>query len=451
MNKLRGGIQLVNPPAELLERLTYPNPFEPDQEFLGYRDDGAGKVTVPRKSIDISPDIVDVTTSPISIGIKSSFSLRDYQIKPVNKITSLLTGGYNQCLLTARTGSGKSFSLGFIIKDIGERTLILAHLSMLTTQMADELSENLDADVRIIDKDNQELGDVNICTFQYLHANPMLTLQLAKEIGFVVVDEAENMLSPSRLNVFYSLTPKYQLLMTATPSRDLVGRTPMITELIGDAIVVMEPTNEIVTTPAMFDYRHLKFHAPTNKMMYKGALTRFFLQSSIPADIVGVVGMLLEYEGCVWVIIDSLKFQDKMVELFAAQGVGAEVIRGATSTKERKRILANVESGDCRVLLASAPLSAGISMPELAHAFRVMPHSSGHELLTQQRGRLKRYSEFKDYQPTIWFDYAIEGSLAWTGKKRFKSYKEEEGFLFGSLSTIKAKVKELLDDKQRKN
>ena len=444
--KMRGGVDILNPPVELLKRLSYPNPFEPEQQFLGYRVNEDGTTTVPRCSITESPDMIDVVSSKISISLSSSFDLRDYQEKPVAQMINLLSGGYNQCLLTAKTGSGKSFTLGFVIKALGQRTLILAHLSMLTSQMMEELSDNLGADVRIIDKDNQELGDVNICTFQYLHANPKLTQEISKSIGFVVVDEAENMLSESRLNVFYSLRPKYQLLMTATPSRDLVGRTPMVKELIGEQVVVMEPHSQVEPQHVMMDYRHLRFVAPTNKMMYKNALTRFFMQSEIPADTVELVKELIKYHGCIWIIIDSLKLQDKVMALLEDVGVHSEVIRGATSTKERKRILSDVAEKKCRVLLGSAPMSAGISVPELGYAFRLMPNSSSHELLTQQEGRLKRFAPFKEVQNTVWFDYAIEGSLAYNGKKRFKFYKEQGRFTFGSFTTIKNKLEELLND-----
>lgn len=445
MTRLRGGMVIPAPAnPRLLKRLTYPNPFEPEQEFLGYKDNGDGTITVPRMSVDTPPNMVDVVSSRISITLSTSFDLRDYQEEPVAQIVDLLSGGYGQCLLTAKTGSGKSFSLGYVIKEIGERTLILAHLSMLTTQMCEELSANLGADVRLLDKNSQELGDVNICTFQYLHANSQFLAEISHRIGLVVIDEAENMLSESRLNVFYRLNPKYQLLMTATPSRDLVGRTPMIKELVGDAIVVMEPHSQIEPQHVMIDYRHLKFIAPTNKMMYKGALTRFFLTSEIPADTVDLTKSLIKAHGCVWIIIDSLKLQDKVMALLRQAGINSEVIRGATSAKERKRILLEVASGECRVLLGSAPLSAGISIPELGFAFRLMPNSSSHELLTQQEGRLKRYAKFKEGQNTLWIDFAIEGSLAYAGKKRFKFYKEQGRFTFGKFEHIKNKLKELL-------
>lgn len=443
---ITGGITVPRN-TQLQKHLTYPNPFEPEEEFCGFLDNGDGTITVPRGTIKSLPTKVNVVSSPISIGIDSSFKLRDYQEKPVANIVSLLTGDYSECLLTAKTGSGKSFSLGFVIKEVGERTLILAHLSMLTTQMFDELSANLDADVRILDKSNQELGDINITTFQYLHSNPDFLETIAQHIGLVVVDEAENMLSSSRMAVWYRLKPKYQLLMTATPSRDLVGRTPMILELVQKSKhVLMEPIDQIIPQNIMFDYRHLRFIAPTNKMLYKGALTRFFMQSEIVTDTIDLIKELINYHGCVWIIVDSLKLQDHIMELLAKQGINSEVIRGATSAKERKRILQDISEKKCRVILGSAPLSAGISIPEFAFAFRLMPHSSSHELLTQQKGRLKRSADFKSFQRPLWMDYAIEGSLAWAGKRRFKFYKEQDDFIFGKLQDIKSKLKEIINN-----
>ena len=89
MIKLRGGLVLDTPPIELLSRLTYPNPFEPEEEFLGYVKNSDGSVTVPRKSIDSSPNMVDVSSSKISISLNTSFNLRDYQEKPVAQMINL--------------------------------------------------------------------------------------------------------------------------------------------------------------------------------------------------------------------------------------------------------------------------------------------------------------------------------------------------------------------------
>jgi len=442
---IRGGLHITHDPS-IAQLLTFPNPFEPEEEFLGYSSDGK-QMVIPRNTLDTKPEACDVVSSKIKVKVDSSFQLRDYQEAPVATMIDTLTGDHAECLLTAKPGSGKSFTLAFVIEAIKERTLILAHLSMLTVQMAAELSANLKGDVVIIDGSNQELGDVNICTFQYLHTNPEVLYMLSQNIGMVVVDEAENMLSETRMNVFYTLSPKYQLLMTATPSRDLIGRTPMIKYMVGDNVVCMESDQHVARRHVMLDYRHLRFMAPTNKMMYKSALTRFFMRSQIPQDTVRLIQELVKGHGCVWVIVDSLKLQDHIVGLLQLAGLGAEVIRGATSAKERKRILKAVADKECRVLLGSAPLSAGISIPELGYAFRLMPNSSSHELLIQQEGRLGRQAPFKDHQNSLWFDYAIEGGLAYNGKKRFKFYKELGDCTFGRVETIQAKLKELIDER----
>jgi len=443
MNILRGGIEVPRN-IQLEKLLTFPNPFEPAEVFEGFITTKS-RMVVPRNIRNIKDDCsVDVVDSPISIELSNGFTLRSYQQKPVAAIINALTGIHGECLLTAKTGSGKSFSLSAVIKEVGQRTLILVHLSMLATQMFEELSANSSADIKILEKDNTELGDINIATFQYLHNNPELVIEIAKHIGLVVVDEAENMLSTTRMAVFYQFNPKYQLLMTATPSRELVGRTPMIHHLVGKNIVVMEPDTQIEPQHVMLDYRTLNFQSPGNKLMYKGALTRFIMKSTIPVDLIDFCKLLLEFEGCVWIIVDSLKLQDHIMELLKNSNINSEVIRGNTSKKERKRILDEVSDKTCRILLGSAPLSAGISMPELSFAFRLMPNSSSQELLIQQEGRLKRFAEFKLTQNTLWVDYAIEGSLAYNGKKRFAYYKSLGRFTFGKLSEIKAKINKLL-------
>lgn len=428
---------------EIHSVLTFPNPFEPLEEFRGYYLDKEYMV-VPRHTPGLTQSKMTLVSRRININVSSEFTLRPYQVEPAQEIVEYFGGYSGECLLRAATGSGKSFSLGYIISQVGQRTLILAHLSMLTDQMYDELSKNLDGDVRILDAKNQELGDVNICTFNYLHSNPDMVDLLTKEIGFVVVDECENLLSKTRLDIYLKLNPKYQLLMSATPTKELTGRTPMIRYLIGNNIVIMEPTTQIEPKFVMLDYRDLQFHSPQAKMLYKGALTRFMMSSRIPADVIDLCKELAELYGCTWIIIDSLKFQDMMASMLEDCGLSAEVIRGSTNKKERARILTAIADRQCRFLLASAPLSAGISIPELAFAFRLMPHSSSKELLNQQIGRLKRVAEFKKEQECLWFDLAIEGSLAYNGKDRMRKYKQEGSLLFRKAEKIKGHIKDIV-------
>jgi len=426
--------------------LSFPNPFEPLEEFKGYLLNTDGTMTLPRHTPTIEQGRMSLVDSPISIKVSSTFSLRDYQVEPVGGMIKTLSGDRGECLLTAKTGSGKSFSLGYVIQGVGQRTLVLAHLGMLVDQMHGELSDNLAGSVVILSGKEPELGDVNICTFQYLMANPQLVDRLKEEIGFVVVDECENLLTKSRLNIYLKLNPKYQLLMSATPSKELTGRTPMIGFLVGDNKVEMIPDTEIEPKYVMLDYRHLRFMSPQSKMMYKPALTKFFMRSSIPRDVVSLCVELVKFYGCTWIIIDSLKFQDMMVAMLAEVGLQSEVIRGNTTKKERKRILEAVASGECRFLLGSAPLSAGISIPELGFSFRIMPNSSSQELLEQQEGRLKRPAPFKKTQSVLWFDFAIEGSLAYGGKIRMKRYRKTGRLSFGKTDAIKAQLKELVYD-----
>lgn len=439
-------MQITNIPFDMAmdNILSFPNPFEPEQEFKGYLLNTDGSMTIPRHTPTVKQGKLQLVNSPINIKVSSNFSLRSYQTTPVKAIIQILSKERGECLLTAATGSGKSFSLGYVIQGVAQKTLILAHLGMLVDQMYGELKENLDGNVVILEGKTPELGDVNICTFQYLMANPQLVERLKTEIGFVVVDECENLLTKSRLNIYLKLSPKYQLLMSATPSKELTGRTPMIGFLIGDNRVEMVPDTQIEPKYVMLDYRHLRFMSPTSKMMYKPALTKFFMRSEIPTDISKLCAELVKFYGCTWIIIDSLKFQDLMVHLLSEVGLGAEVIRGNTSKKERKRILEAIASGECRFILGSAPLSAGISIPELGFSFRVMPNSSSQELLEQQEGRLKRPAPFKKFQSVIWFDLAIEGSLAYGGKQRMLRYQKTGRLTFGKTAVIQEQLQELI-------
>lgn len=314
-----------------------------------------------------------------------------------------------------------SYMLGSVIVEVGQRVLVLAHLSMLIDQMYEELTNNLNADIRILGKNQKDFGDINLCTFQFLMANQDILEQLKDAIGFVVVDECENIATPSRLGVYWGLTPKYSLLMSATPTRELTGRTPVVKYLY-DKTVEMVPDTEVAIRYVMLNFSDLSWLAPMNTNMYKSSLVKFLMSSGITEAVIELTKELIEtYEGCVWIIAESLKLQD-----YIAKRIDCEIINGKTSAKNRKRILASVKDGTTRVLVGSAPFSAGLSIQNLAFAFRLQPHSSSPELLDQQIGRLKRYAKFKDTQIPIWFDFAIRGSLEYASKLRYKAYPNPE-------------------------
>lgn len=415
---------------DVVNNLTFYNPFEPEQVFKAYFNQGSD-IIIPRGyPLDTTGAEISVVSAPANITVADGYALRDYQEPAINALISYVKSlEYGQCLLSAGTGSGKSYSLAKVLSQLGLKTLVLSHLTMLGSQIESELSSNLkDCSIKQLTAKslNEPLADINIASFQLLQ-NIELCQYVAQHIGLVVVDEMENSVTRSRLKVLFLLKPKYFIYLTATPTRDLMKQTKAVEYLYGGKIFYMNPPEEsrIHSKHVMLDYRHLHWQSPDSKQMYKTSLGAFLDRSGITQDVVALCKYLKQtkFRGTIWLVVDRTKLQTKLKADLEKVGLSAEIINGSTNTKNRNRILAMVCEEELDVLLGSAPLSAGISLPNLSAGIRLMPNSSSEELLEQMRGRLNRSAPFKQEQAPIWFDFAISGSLEYGAKKRFKIYK----------------------------
>jgi len=441
----------------IINNLTFINPFEPNKNFIAYFISPEYLVIPRGYPLTDEVDSSKLIKSHCDFETAQSYNLRDYQEVAVGEIITHLAGNdYGQLLLSAGTGSGKTTSLAGVLVGVHRRTLILSHLTMLSTQMFKEMTKNLpDASIKILEASDhdKQLPDVAIATFQLLNSSKKLLDSCKAYYGMVIVDEADNSFTSSRLKVLFTLMPQYQLYLTATPTKDLMKQTQGLNYLFGNKVVEMEqPTETVIHSRHLFlDYSHLTWQSPGNTNMYKTSLGKFILRSSIPSDIARMCRELKEnnVKGTFWIIADLNAVQDKLEELLVAQGLTVGIIRGTTSQKKRQVILEAIHLDRMNILIGSAPLSAGISIPELSIGIRLMPNSSSEELLEQQKGRLKRFIEWKTTQSPLWIDFRISGNLEYSAKKRWKLYQETtHGVTMCKPHEVMDKIKGLIYDKQ---
>ena len=65
----------------------------------------------------------------------TSFMPKGDQEKAINEITEKLNNGEKEVVLLGATGTGKTFTIANIIKNIGKKTLVLAHNKTLAGQL----------------------------------------------------------------------------------------------------------------------------------------------------------------------------------------------------------------------------------------------------------------------------------------------------------------------------
>lgn len=419
--------------SDIKSLLTSYNPFDPDSVFYGFivTDDF---VLFPRgitaSNQKLFKDYKDITvSSSCDFETKPNFKLRDYQEIAEEDILEYIDNTSDtrmlNILLTASTGSGKTYMLSSVLSKLKQKVLFLSHLSMLSEQVTEELKMNTTASVEIISNATVEFPDISVATFQLLNMNPELLERVANSISIVVIDETENVVSATRLAVLFKLKAKIAIFVSATPTRELMKRTGIINSLVNHQVSMDSETIPIAY--AMIDFRHLVWTSPMMKEHYKRDLWKFLKDTRIIDDVVALTTELVNYEGTVWIIASLGKIHTYLENKFTKLGIPCKSIQGVTSKAARYKILSGITEGTVKVVIASAPISAGISIPQISSAIRLEPHSSSDELLVQQEGRLKRTCEFKETQIPIWFDIAVSGSLAGKGKQRFKRYTSKGG------------------------
>lgn len=279
--------------------------------------------------------------------------------------------------------------LAYLLSQLKVKVLVIAHLSMLVDQLNNELSDNLTADIRILNASQLELGDINIATSQFISGRPELWAKIKREVGLIVVDEAESAASLSTLRILQRAHAKYRIFISATFSRSLDNRTEALRDLSGHKTIVLErkdllrPTVIGVVCPE-------NFQPPQNPKMFKKMVGLFFKTfTSIDQKVLAVVTASLLKNRQVLVVTDIIEMQERYKELLESQGITVGVLNGSTKAKDRQKILKEFDDETIKVLIGAAVLNAGLSIPKISVILRVS-FSNSHEKLTQLIGRSLR-------------------------------------------------------------
>ena len=435
---------------KIVEAYTYQHPKEPDQKFttivmlhdrigIPAGDIGKLKAIVPNIKI-IDKRIVEPLDRPINI---TGLELRDYQETALEQTLDYLNNGGSAFNLAGSPGSGKSVMLSAILAKLNVKTLIIAHLSMLTTQLKKEIEQFTDAKVVVLDTDNLELGDINIATSQFISRRSELWYKIKKGIGLIVVDEAETIASETTLRILQRAHAKYRIAISATFTRSVDGRTPALLDMIGDKVVTLE--NSALLKPTIIGVNCDEyFEAPRNKNLYKKKLISFFKNNTTIDDkILSIVQGSLKKHRQVLIACDLNEFQDRYTAMLEANGIRCGIMNGSTNKNDRAKFLEDYDNGTIDVLLGFGVLNAGLSIPHISTIIRVSTPSNL-EKLEQLIGRARR--DFEGKEGAFIVDLMFRGfNNANKARQRFykdKVIKEDWKFVMSNWERFERKLNE---------
>jgi len=359
--------------SALKSAYSYPHPFE-DQNIFETFIELKDKIGVPfgdsQKALSFlkgfSIDDRRIATPFSKPAELKSLKLRGYQEEVLNEIKEYLENGGTSFNLAGKPGSGKSVMLAALLVHVKVKTLVIAHMSMLTTQLAKEFRESTTADVRVLDADNMELGDINIATSQFISKRPELWYKIKSEIGLIAVDEAESLASLTTLRIFQRAHAKYHIAVTATFTRSVDARTDALMDIIGHKKFILDNPNLLVPQITMIKCPE-RYPDFISSFLSARQKTKFFKNPSIFNKVCELIEISLRLNRQVLVAVDIQEFQNKLASTL--NGVG--VLNGSTSKKERARILKEFDEGTLKILVAGMVVNAGLSIPKITTIIRV--------------------------------------------------------------------------------
>jgi DNA excision repair protein ERCC-3 len=333
---------------------------------------------------------VDGEAHPIDL-VQEEWQLRDYQRDAAE---SFWHGGSGVVVLPC--GAGKTLVGAAAMAHARATTLILVTNTVSARQWKDEL-------VRRTSLTEDEIGEysgavkevrpVTIATYQVLTMKrkgvyPHLELLDARDWGLIVYDEVHLLPAPI-FRMTADLQARRRIGLTATLVRE-DGREGDVFSLIGpkryDA-----PWKDIESQGwiAPADCVEVRVTLPEGeRLVYATAEPeeRYRLASCTHRKIDVVKSLMARHAGQPTLVIGQ--YIDQLDEL--AEALGAPVIKGETSVKERQRLFDAFRSGEERTLVVSKVANFSIDLPDAEVAIQVSGSFGSRQEEAQRLGRLLR-------------------------------------------------------------
>jgi superfamily II DNA or RNA helicase len=332
----------------------------------------------------------------------STLTLRDYQVDCLERVHKAAARGVRRQMGVAATGLGKTVIFCALAREMGVRTLVVAHRDELIEQAAAKVLEVWpDADVGIVKGDRDEVhAKVVVASVQTLSRDKRLarllmpTLITDAPFGLVIIDEAHHAAAASYRKLIHAMRcnePDGPLLLgvTATPDR---GDGKGLDDLF-DEVVFAYDIRWGIARRYLCDLRGLRVTLDTDMSKLKVTAGDYNQ---------GQAGQMLEDADAPNLIVKAWKrhavgrrtlvftptvatAMGVMIE-FRDAGVRAGYVSGAMDIDERRATLAAFSSGEIDVLCNCMVLTEGYDEPRTDCIVVARPTKS-RALYTQMVGR----------------------------------------------------------------
>ena len=327
-------------------------------------------------------------------------------------------------LLEAPTGSGKTAMALYMIAQRKQPALIVVHTLELLNQWQDKIVQFLGIpmdEIGMIGDGKFKIGKkITVATVQTLRKK---VDQVAPCIGYLILDECHRAPAMQYVKVISQFDCKYMSGLTATPwRRD--GLSKVIFWHVGDVIGKIDKADLLKTgnlCNAEVHFIKTEFNTTVDASNhYSSAMSEMIKDKARNNLISNTVATTFNNAGINLILSDRRNHCQRLHDMFFENGIKSEVLTGATSSKERQRIIDNLHQGECKYLIATGQLiGEGFDLAGISSIFLTTPIKFSGRLI-QYIGRSLRPAPGKNL--AVIFDFVDILNPVFTASARSRRY-----------------------------
>lgn len=365
-------------------------------------------------------ELKDRRTKLKSIDVEFNATLRDNQQKAVDELLK-----YDNGLLVADTGSGKTIMGMSIIKTISKPTLILVEKVKLLEQWKERIKDFMNFNAGVYYGAKKKLtGIIDIASIKSLKEED----DIYDKYDTIIGDEIHHIASVTYESVIRRFNARHIYGFTATPNRsDHLEK--IIFKCVSPIRAVLEKNNASFTKKLKPKFTKFKNKDEYDLLSYTDLCSELYSDENRNKQIANDVIEEYKNKRNILVLVERNDHIEKLYNLFKEHCENVFKINGSAKTKDKKIFSNNIKDAKNGFIIVSTGkyLGEGFDLPSLDTLFLTMPFK-WKGLLSQYIGRIQREFEGKN-QVTV-YDYVdIKiGKFAHQFQLRLKEYKKE-GFI----------------------
>ncbi len=429
---VKQSLTMPNPKyAEAIEQGRYTSGLDRELFFYEEHTDGlicprgcAGKLYGLCEQMGENIQVVDERRTLDPVSFTFAGDLRPLQQQAVKDVL-----GRDHGLLEAGTGAGKTVMGLYIIAQRKQPALIIVHTKELLNQWIDRIETFLGipkAEIGIIGGGKFSIGTmITVATVQTLYKR---VDEVTPHIGHLVVDECHRAPSRTFTEAVNAFDARYRLGLTATPwRRD--GLSKVIFWHVGDVTGRIDKQALVQAgnlCQAEVHWVDTEFRPVADASAeYSRALSELTEDTARNRLIARTIAVNNGH-GVSLILSDRKAHCNTLQNILSdVHGIRAEVLTGSTVPKERERIIAALQGGECRYLIATGQLiGEGFDLPGISSVFLGTPVKFSGRLI-QYIGRALRPAPGKD--KAVIFDFVDDhGVFEASARSRQYTYNQQQ-------------------------